>query len=230
VWPRFAKHFVDDYRIVIPDLAGHGDTGFDASWDYSGPAQAKRVAALMDALGIEKAHITGNSMGGFITGWFAVLFPEKTITAAPMDPGGVASPIPSDMEKMLAEGKNPFSVESVEDFKRFYPMTMAKPPFLPPSVLAAMAEQYMARKPELEAIFPYLHGRDGLLPELPKVELPLMVIWGDHDRLLHVSAGQVWVDAAPNAKLHIFEGIGHMPMVEIPAQTADVYRTFISAE
>jgi pimeloyl-ACP methyl ester carboxylesterase len=88
----------------------------------------------------------------------------------------------------------------------------------------------MARKPELEAIFPYLHGRDGLLPELPKVELPLMVIWGDHDRLLHVSAGQVWVDAAPNAKLHIFEGIGHMPMVEIPAQTADVYRTFISAE
>lgn len=229
VWPRFAKHFIDDYRIVIPDLAGHGDTGFDPSWDYSGPAQATRVAALMDKLGIEKAHITGNSMGGFITGWFAVLFPEKAITATPMDPGGVASPIPSDMEKMLAEGKNPFSVESTDDFKRFYPMTMAKPPFLPPSVLAAMAEQYMARKPELEAIFPHIHGRDGLQPELPKVEVPLMVIWGDKDRLLHMSAGQVWVDTAPNAQLHIFEGIGHMPMVEIPAETASVYRTFIEA-
>lgn len=229
VWPRFAKHFIDDYRIVIPDLAGHGDTGFEAGMDYSGPAQAKRVAAVMDKLGIEKAHIIGNSMGGFITGWFARLYPQKSLTATPVDPGGVASPIPSDMGKMLAEGKNPFLIETTEDFKRFYPMTMAKPPFLPPSVLAAMAEQYIERKPELDAIFPFVHDRDGLETELPQVNVPMLVMWGDQDRLLHVSAGQVWVDAAPNAKLHIFEGIGHMPMVEVPAETAKVYRAFIAA-
>lgn len=227
VWPRFAKHFIDDYRIVIPDLAGHGDTGFDASWDYSGPAQAKRVAALMDALGIQQAHIIGNSMGGFITGWFARLFPQKTLSATPVDPGGVASPEKSDMEKMLAEGVNPFLIETEEDFKRFYPMTMAKPPFLPPSVLNAVAEQYIARKPELDAIFPFVHGRDGLQPQLPMVKAPMLIMWGDQDRLLHVSAGPVWAAAAPNAKLHIFEGIGHMPMVEIPAETAEVYSEFL---
>lgn len=229
VWPRFAKHFINDYRIVIPDLAGHGDTGFEENLDYSGPAQAKRVAAVMEKLGIEKAHIIGNSMGGFITGWFARLYPEKSLSATPVDPGGIASPLPSDMDKMLAQGKNPFAINSTEDFKRFYPMTMAKPPLLPPSVLAAMAEQYMARKSELETIFPYIHGRDGLKDELPHVPAPMLVMWGDQDRLLHVSAGQVWVDAAPNAKLHIFNGVGHMPMVEVPAEAAKVYSEFLQS-
>lgn len=228
VWPRFAKHFINDYRIVIPDLAGHGDTGFDENWDYSGPAQATRVAVLMEKLGIEKAHIIGNSMGGFTTGWFARLYPEKSLSATPMNPAGVASPIPSDMEKLLAQGKNPFAIENTGDFKNFYPMTMAKPPFLPPSVLAAMAEQYMARKSELEAIFPHIHGRDGLKDELPHVQVPMLVMWGDQDRLLHVSAGQVWADTAPNAKLHIFEDIGHMPMVEVPAEAAEVYGEFLT--
>lgn len=227
VWPRFAKHFVDDYRVIIPDLAGHGDTGFDPSWDYSVPAQATRVATLMDKMGVEKAHIIGNSMGGFTTGWFAALFPEKTITATPVDPAGVPSPIRSDMEQMLAQGKNPFEVQTVEDFKRFYPMTMAKPPFLPPSVLSHMAEDYIARKPEIEAIFPFIHGRDSLLPQLPNMQMPMLLMWGDKDRLLHVSAAQVWVDNLPNAQLHIFEGVGHMPMVEVPTEAAAVYRAFI---
>ena len=229
VWPRFAKHFLDDYYVIIPDLAGHGDTGFDPSWDYSAPAQASRVAKLMDALDVEQAHIIGNSMGGFITGWFARLFPARSLSATPMDAGGVDSPIPSDMGKMLAEGKNPFLIQTTEDFQRFYPMTMAKPPFLPPSVLAAMAEQYIARKPELDAIFPYIHGRDGLLNELAQIPVPVMVMWGDQDRLLHVSAGQVWVDGLPNGRLKIFEGIGHMPMVEIPAESAAVYREFLNS-
>lgn len=229
VWPRFAKHFVDDYRVVIPDLAGHGDTGFDAAWDFSAPAQAGRVALLMDQLNIQQAHIIGNSMGGFITGWFARLFPERTLSATPVDPGGVASPSPSDMDKMLAAGQNPFLIQSIEDFERFYPMTMAKPPLLPPSVIAAMAEQYMARTTELDTIFPYIHGRDGLFVELPKISAPVLVMWGDQDRLLHVSAAKVWVDNLPNGQLHIFEGIGHMPMVEVPAQTADVYRQFLNS-
>lgn len=229
VWPRFAKHFVNDYRVVIPDLAGHGDTGYEISRDYSGPAQAERVAKLMEQLNIEKAHIIGNSMGGFITGWFARLYPERSLSATPMDPGGVDSPIPSDMGKMLAEGKNPFLIETTDDFKRFYPMTMAKPPLLPPSVLGAMAEQYIARKHELRAIFPYIHEVDGLINELPKINVPTLVMWGDQDRLLHVSAGQVWVDNLANGQLHIFEGIGHMPMVEVPALSAEVYRQFLNS-
>ena len=67
IWNRFAKHFANDYQIIVPDLAGHGATPYNKSWSYSMPAQAKRVVALLNAVGVEKVHIIGNSMGGFLT-------------------------------------------------------------------------------------------------------------------------------------------------------------------
>lgn len=93
VWPRFARHLLKNYRVIIPDLAGHGDTGFESSWDYSAPAQAARIAALIDRLGIRKIHIVGNSMGGFIAAHFALGYPERTHSVALIDPAGVKSPM-----------------------------------------------------------------------------------------------------------------------------------------
>ncbi len=81
VWPRFARFFVDSYDVIIPDLAGHGDAAFDPTWDYSQQAQAERIVALMDKLDIERIHIIGNSMGGYIAAYFALAFPERTLSA-----------------------------------------------------------------------------------------------------------------------------------------------------
>lgn len=228
VWPRFAKHFVDDYHVIIPDLAGHGDTGFDPKSSFTGPAQAERISKLLKALNIEKAHIVGNSMGGFITAWFARLYPEQTITAVPMDPAGIDSPTPSDREVMIANGQNPFFVKTREDFDTFYPMTMEKPPYLPEFVLAAMAEKYQERREELIAIDADFGTKYRLTDDLQHITAPTLIIWGNKDRLLHVSAADVWNSNIPNSKVHIFDGIGHMPMVEIPAETAAVYREFIA--
>jgi pimeloyl-ACP methyl ester carboxylesterase len=227
VWPRFAKHFVEDYRVVIPDLAGRGDTGYQPEWDYSAPAQAKRVAALLDKLGIENVHVTGNSMGGFITAWFARLYPERTLTAAPIDPAGLDFPVLSTMHQMIEKGKNPFFVHNQEEFELFYSLTMEKPPFLPPSVIAATGEIYIQRREELRHIEDSFYGHDWLTDELQHIQTPSLVMWGSGDQILHASAGPVWESNLPNAKLHVFEGIGHMPMVEIPAETAAVYRAFI---
>lgn len=146
VWLRFARHLTDDFNIIIPDMAGHGHTGFDPSWDYTGPAQAARLVALLDRLQIQKVHVIGNSMGGFIAAHFARLYPERTITATLVDPAGVTSPEPSVMGEMLAKGQNPFQVNSREEFDTFYGMTMAKPPFVPDFVKAGVAERYQARK------------------------------------------------------------------------------------
>ena len=228
VWPRFAKHLVDRYEVIIPDLAGHGDTGFVPGLDYSGPAQARRVIAMLDSLGIQKAHFMGNSMGGFISGHLALAYPERTLSITVMDPAGVTSPEPSDMGKMLAQGKNPFETRSAEDFKVFYAMTMAKPPFLPPSVLAAVAEDYQRRRPELAEIFTWINNRDALDAELGRIQTPTLVLWGDQDRLIHVSAAPVWTKGIAGAQMHIFKDIGHMPMVEVPEQTAEVVNAFLA--
>jgi abhydrolase domain-containing protein 6 len=227
VWPRFAKHFVDDYRVIIPDMAGHGDTGFDASWDYSMPAQAKRLAALLDKLDIAQAHVIGNSMGGFLTATFAIAYPERTLSATMVDPAGVMSPEPSDMFKMLNQGHNPFLIHNRAEFDSFYAMTMAQPPFLPGMVLEAMSDKYIERRSELEKIFADFHSSDYLEEKLADLKAPAMLWWGDKDRLLHVSSVSVWEAGVPQLKTHIFNGIGHMPMVEVASEAADLYRDFL---
>lgn len=228
VWPRFARHLLDQYRVIIPDLAGHGETGFDPTWNYSVPAQAARVAAMLDRLGISKVHVIGNSMGGFTAAQFALAYPARTLSVALIDPAGMLSPQPSDMDRMIAQGRNPFEVHSRAEFDAFYAMTMAQPPFLPGFVLAGMAAQYEQRRPELAQIFADFHHKNMLDGRLAGIHVPALLIWGREDRLIHVSAVEGWAAGLPQAKVVILDGIGHMPMVERPAETAELYRNFLA--
>lgn len=227
VWLRFARHLSDDFNIIIPDMAGHGKTGFDPQWDFTGPAQAARLLALLDRLQIQQVHIIGNSMGGFIAAHFARLYPERTLTAALVDPAGVRSPEPSVMDQMLEQGNNPFEVNNAQEFDTFYAMTMAQPPFVPDFVKAGVAERYQARRDELKAIFNDFHGKDRLDEKLSAIKVPVLIMWGGKDQLIHVSSAQVWQAGLANNELKIWPDIGHMPMVEIPQESATVYRDFL---
>lgn len=64
IWVRFTRALSQDIRIIIPDMAGHGETGWQPSWDFSPHVQAQRLKLLMDRLGIDQAVLVGNSMGG----------------------------------------------------------------------------------------------------------------------------------------------------------------------
>ncbi len=227
VWTRFAKHFTKEFNVVVPDMAGHGDTGFDEKWSYSMVDQAGRMIKLLEHLDIESAHVVGNSMGGFIAAQMARLYPQKVLTANLIDPAGVISPIKSDMEKMVSEGRNPFEIDNREQFDEFYAMTMAQPPYFPDFILEAVSEQYKKRKPELIAIFEDFHGKDMLDEQLHEITVPVLLMWGDQDRLLHVSAVDVWAQGVKNIETKIWQGIGHMPMMEVSQESADYYREFL---
>jgi abhydrolase domain-containing protein 6 len=228
VWARFARHFTSTHQVIIPDLPGHGETGFKAEWSYTVPAQAARLVKLMDQLGIDKAHVIGNSMGGYITAQMALSYPQRVLSAGLVDPAGLPQPYPSEMERMLAQGHNPFLIDSREGFARFYPMTMASPPWMPGYVLDAIADQYIARRPQLAVIFPQAHQATDLLTRVSQIKAPTLLLWGRNDRLIDVSAVPVWHAALPQARVAVWDHIGHMPMVERPGDTAALYQDFIS--
>lgn len=229
LWPRFARHLLDRYEILIPDLAGHGDSGFTPGLGYSAPAQAQRVIAMLDTLGIARAHVAGNSMGGFIAAHLALSHADRIASATLIDPAGVASPRPSDLQRLLDQGRNPFQVHSRAEFDAFYAMTMTRPPYMPGFVLAAMAQRYEQRAPQLAEIFADFAGRDTLDARLGDIRVPTLVIWGREDRLIDVSAAPVWAQGIAGARLEILDGIGHMPMVEVPAETAASVGAFLAA-
>ena len=225
---RFARYFTDDFNLVIPDMAGHGDTGFKESWDYTMPAQASRLAKIIEQLNIEEAHIIGNSMGGFISAHFAKMFPQKTLSIALVDPAGVIAPQASDMDKMLARGDNPFEIHNRQEFDDFYAMTMENPPYVPDFVLQAIYEKYQLHRDQLMQIFGDFREQDLLESSLNEIGAPVLLMWGEQDRLLDISSVKVWKAGIRNIQVKTWPGIGHMPMLEIPKESAGVYRQFLA--
>lgn len=61
-WVRFARHYTDRYRVIIPDLPGFGESSRIDSASYSIPVQSERLGELMRLLGVAQFHLVGNSM------------------------------------------------------------------------------------------------------------------------------------------------------------------------
>ncbi len=229
VWLRFAQHFTSGYQVIIPDMAGHGETGFDPTWSYTMPAQAARVSKLLTKLGIPKAHVIGNSMGGYIAAQFGHDYPQQTLSVGLVDAAGMPPQQSSGIELMLKRGDNPFLIDTREAFYRFYPMTMAQPPFAPNYVLDAVADQYIVHKSQLAQIFQDMTSSGYLTDKAKDIQAPVFILWGDQDRLLDVSSTKNWQAALPKAQVHVMKGIGHMPMLEKPSDSAELYQSFLNA-
>lgn len=228
IWLKMARKLRHDYHIIIPDLAGHGETGFSQHWDYGIAAQAQRLLTLMDRLGISKAHLVGNSMGGFICAHLCSLYPQRAASLILINSAGIKSSEPSTMNKMIAGGNNPFLMESASQFEAFYNMTMAKPPFVPKIVKQALALAYVRRRPQLEQIFKEFNHPDAMLDgKLEQINVPTLVLWGAQDQLIHVSAANIWQQGTAG-QLVVWRDLGHMPMAEAPARTAQQISQFIA--
>jgi pimeloyl-ACP methyl ester carboxylesterase len=230
IWLRFARHFVGNYRVIIPDIAGHGETGFKAGGGYDIALQAKRMIQLLDVCGVEKVHVIGNAMGGYMAAWLAATYPDRIVSLALIDPAGVAAPEVSDLERHLAKGHNPFLIHSKEEFQRFYAMTMTQPPWVPGVVLDAIAQRYEQACDELEEIFREYRASAPMEPRLPDIKCPALLVWGRKDRLIDVSSVAIWSKGIDDLRVEILEGIGHLPMVEDPSHTAQVYREFLASQ
>ncbi|MBW2942121.1 alpha/beta fold hydrolase [Zhongshania aquimaris] len=228
VWMRFASHFTDKYQVLILDLPGHGETAFDPSLKYDTVSQAQRVVEAMDALGIKRAHIVGNSMGGFIAAQLALRHANRVQSAVLVDAAGVVAPQESDMAKMLATGRNPFEIHNRDEFIEFYAMTMSQPPWLPRMILDYMADDYIIRRESLIRIFQDFHNTGLLDKHLSDINVPILILWGERDRLLHISSAAIWQSGIPNAELITYPELGHMPMLEAPRKSAEDVLAFFA--
>lgn len=227
LWLRFARHLDDSLHVVIPDLAGHGETGYFNGWSYTAAAQAARVNQLMTKRYAQQATLIGNSMGGMIAANFAIMYPEQTQAIVLFNPAGVSPPTPSVTEAMFAQGLSPFEIDSTEAFLKFYTLTMAKPPFAPTFVLRGMALRYMARKQAYVHIAQDFRFNDSLDNRLHLIDSKTLIVWGDQDQILSPTAAPLWHDGIRDSELVIIKGVGHMPMVEVPETAATLTKSFV---
>ncbi|MGM0569332.1 alpha/beta fold hydrolase [Marinobacter sp.] len=228
-WVRMATHLPDDYYLVIPDLPGHGDSSVAGPEAYTVEAQAATLARLIDHLGIERVDMAGNSMGGGITAYFASRYPDRVRTIALFDPAG-SSQYPSELDQALAEGHNPLVVRDPGDFDELMDFVLEQRPFAPWPITSVMEEEAMARQSINDQIFDAILSSGEQLDLsgiLPAIEAPTLIVWGKQDRVLAPENAGVFAEGIENSTVVLLDGVGHVPMLEVPKQSAELWHGFL---
>ena len=230
-WTRFAKHLTSHFRVIAPDLPGFGESSLAPDGVYTIRVQAERLKAFVQALGIKSLHLGGNSMGGNIAGAYASLYPEDLKSLLLIAPGGIVSSEPSEMFRRLKDGKpNPLVAESIEDYERLLDFVFVKRPFIPRAIKKYLIQEAIEHQSLNRKIFKQLRSSVDDLPlEAMLKDLPVstLIVWGEQDRVLHVSGAKILEAVMPNAKTEIMDAVGHLPMIEKPEETAGLYLGFI---
>lgn len=215
--PGVTRALAEDYKVIALDDRGHGLSGKPHDPAKYGIEMVEDIVRLLDHLGIEKAHVAGYSMGGFITLKLLILHPERLLSAAPCGSGwGLMDP---DNKAML-DG----IVQAIADDADFGPLlaalepggkkvgrlktfgaNLAIPHFNDTEALAAVMKSFMAFSVTEE--------------ELRANQVPVLSIVGSEDPLKR--GVDALTGVLSNHETVIIDGADHM--------TAPARREFVSA-
>jgi len=236
VMPALAK----DHRVIAPDLMGHGESAKPMG-DYSLGAHASGLRDLLGALGVERATIVGQSLGGGVAMQLAYQHPELVERIVLVSSGGLGREV-SWMLRLL-------TLPATE-----YVMPVIFPAFARNGgdAVSRFITRIGFRSPNITEIWraysslTEVENRHAFVRTLRSVVdpggqsvsaqdrlyltagVPTMVMWGDADPIIPVEHGRAAHESMPGSRLEIFEGAGHFPHVEEPERFTELLADFIA--
>jgi pimeloyl-ACP methyl ester carboxylesterase len=229
-WTRLARELTDDFNVYAIDLPGHGDSSKALDLGYRFEDQVGHLSEILTALGIEQTHMMGNSMGGAITALYAATYPEQIRSAVLFNPAGIFE-YDSELVGLVVEGDNPLIPAKEGDFRRLVDFALEKKPFVPWPIYDVMEEKAIANREINQVIFAAIRDT-GYEPDfrqaITRIEAPVLVVWGKEDRVINYRNAEVFIEQIPEARKVLLEGVGHAPMVEVPEESAQLFREFLA--
>jgi len=218
----------DRYRVITPDLRGHGQSPAPEGV-YEMEDMARDVLALLDSLAIEKAVILGHSMGGYVTLAAWKLAPERFLGL-----GLVASQAAADTEegrqgrrklaeKVSAEGNAAVAAAMLP--RLFAPDLEADSP------LVDQARKMILGTPRA-GILGALNGmavRENVTALLTTIGVPALILAGDKDQIIPPVKAEAMAAAIPKSTLAMIANAGHMPILERPVETTTAIGKFLGS-
>jgi pimeloyl-ACP methyl ester carboxylesterase len=235
--PRLAKK----YRVVAPDLLGHGQS-VKPRGDYSLGAFAVSLRDLLDELGIAQATIVGHSLGGGVAMQFLYQHPDYCERLILISSGGLGTDVGFILRLLSAPG-----AEFV------LPIIAPSPVLKAGNKIGSWFSSTGMRNPRASEIwrayssFSDRPTREAFLRTLRSVvdyrgqavsalnrlhvrsELPTLAIWGEDDEIIPVEHGHAAMAARPGGRLEVLPGVGHFAHVEAPTEVADIIDDFITS-
>jgi 2-hydroxy-6-oxonona-2,4-dienedioate hydrolase len=203
-WEASARTLAQRYRVLLPDLPGHGDRP-----SLRAPALAgapEWLAAWLRSTGLERTHVVGHSLGGLLCARLAVRRPELIDRLVLVAPAGVPERSLVGSVLPLASGvaamSPAFLRRLVGDAARAGPVTLLR-----------------AARDLLD---------DDLRDELPALHAPTLLVWGGRDPLVPVRHARTFRSLIPDVRLVVLRDAWHVPMVEQEAAFSDAVSTFLA--
>jgi pimeloyl-ACP methyl ester carboxylesterase len=222
VWEQLGEHF----RIVAPDLPGFAGV---SAWRPRSFADCTRwLERMVDAMGVERGWIVGNSLGAAVVSALAAAVPSRCLGLVLVD-GGPPPALPGIVRALAA--REPFRTAITSVFRRSsYSASTPGRAFADPANVPAEFRPVFAqrRPPQLEIV------RDMVLAG-ERIAVPAglrtLLLWGARDRLMGstVKAARRLKASIPGAELEIIDGAGHLPQVERPREFVAALLRFASA-
>jgi pimeloyl-ACP methyl ester carboxylesterase len=233
-WRKVMPGLAARFRVVAIDFNGFGYTERPRDLEsYTKEGQGRLVLAVMDALGIERAHLIGHSYGGGITLWLASRHPERLRSMVLVDS---SAPAYSDLRRSRAASLKPLTRLYLRSFV-LRPATVRKAllhSFYDDSQVTPELVQAYYDRIRIEGVVDAYYGltvprrspADAV--DLAKIEVPALLLWGEDDELIAVAAGRK-AAAAMRAEFIAFPKTGHVPMEERPEDWLRAVLPFLQA-
>ena len=226
-WTRVARYLTPRFHVYAVDLPGFGDSTQPTPAECDIEHQVTYVNEIAAALGLDHFDLGGSSMGGWIAGAYAAAHPEQVDSLWLLAPAGVSTAQSSDLVNIVKSGGHvPLLARTPQEYEALLDFVFVHRPYVPHAVIAVLAQHAAASYDFNQKVFAELVNDAPLEPQVKNLSTPALIVWGDHDRALHDSGAEVLHRLMPNSQVIIMPDMGHLPMLEAPAQTDADYIGF----
>jgi 4,5:9,10-diseco-3-hydroxy-5,9,17-trioxoandrosta-1(10),2-diene-4-oate hydrolase len=236
-WENNIDFFSQNHRVFALDLPGFGRSDKPVV-QYSFPYFSQFVLDFMDAQGIKRASLVGNSMGGGVSQLIAVQAPDRVAKLVLVNSAGFSK----DLTILLRVSSLPLIGEILSRPSRKGTMRILKECVYDPSLITDkmvdlgydIVSQPGAKKAfltTLRSTVKFSGFKKNVLQSFAdnynSIKAPTIVIWGQQDRILPVSGTVAAEQGIPNVTVHIFDQCGHMPQIERPLEFNKIVENFL---
>lgn len=237
IWMHNIFSFAQRYRTYVPDLVGFGLTE-KPDVTYTSSNFTDFMRSFLDAVGVNRAHLVGMSLGGGIALSFSLRYPERVRTLVLSGSAGLGR----DISVLMRLAALPLAGEWLPLPRRKGIEYVLKRCVFNPEVitddLVELYYRYLSLPGAQRVIFSVLRTHcslfgvrasviEPILKALHTITQPTLIIWGKQDRIFPFSHATTACEKIPHAKLHILDECGHIPNFEKPEEFNTLVLNFL---
>jgi pimeloyl-ACP methyl ester carboxylesterase len=233
-WDKWTDKLKKNFRVIRLDLPAHGLTGPHPENKYSISEYSKFLHSFVNQLKLNGFVLSGNSLGGSISWYYASIYPEKVRLLSLISPGGF----------LKKDNESPFVIKLARApvinkilryvTPRFFIKNTLKEVYYDENKLTDIKidtyRDMILRENNRESFI----SRSLLKPKdhtnrLKLISAPMQIIWGNEDAWIPVSNSKFFRDAIENVRIDTMYETGHIPMEERPLESLDLFLNFINS-